>query len=334
VNRRLIRPRRWTPPVAPPDGGRTARTAPLVISRRIPTGGSGPEDVVFDASGRVVTGTDDGRVLSVDPATGEHRVLARTGGHPLGVEPCADGSVLVCDHDRGLLRVQPDGGVVVLVDSVDGEPLTFASNVAQHPDGTVWFTTSTSRWDVEHHVGDMLEHSCTGRLVRLDVDGTVTTVLPGLKFANGLVVAPDGASLLFAETTGYRIRRYWLTGPRAGTTESFVENLAGFPDNMSLGSDGLLWVAIAAPRNPLLDRLLPMPGFLRVLLWNLPERLRPKAVPVAWVVAFDLAGGLVHDLRASDGSYGFVTGVTERDGTVVAGSLLEDDLIVVGMPPA
>lgn len=323
--RRRITPRRWSPPAAAPDAG---PTAPLVVARRLLTGGQGPEDVMVDAQGYVVTGTADGRVLRLGPG-GSHTVVAETGGRPLGVQPCADGSILVCDHDRGLLRVLPGGTVEVLVDTVDGEPLTFASNVVQGSDGTIWLTTSTSRWNLEHHLGDMFEHSCTGRLLRRDPDGTVTTVLSGLKFANGLVLAPDESHLLFAETTGYRISRHWLTGPPAGTTEPLVENLAGFPDNMSLGSDGLLWVAIAAPRNALLDRLLPLPGFLRLLVWNLPAALHPKAVPIAWVMAFDLDGKLVHDLRTADGSYGFVTSVTEHHGTVILGSLTEPDVAVL-----
>ena len=98
---------------------------------------------------------------------------------------------------------------------------------------------------------------------------------------------------------------------------------------MSLGSDGLLWVAIAAPRDALLDRLLPLPGLLRLLVWNLPAAVRPKAAPIAWVMAFDLGGRLVHDLRTTDGSYGFVTSVAERDGTVVLGSLTETDVVIV-----
>lgn len=327
--RRLIRPQRWRPPVAAPDGGRTGRTSELVVERLLATGGSGPEDVVFDGSGRIVTGTGDGRVRRLDPVTGEQTVLATTGGRPLGVQPTPDGGVLVCDHDRGLLRVTPGGAVEELVTAVDGERLTFASNVVQGPDGTVWFTTSTSRWDLEHHVGDLVEHSCTGRLLRRDPDGRVSTVLSGLKFANGLVLAPDATHLLIAETAGYRIVRHWLAGPRAGRTEPLVENLPGFPDNMSLGSDGLLWVAVAAPRKALLDRLLPLPGGWRVLLWNLPEAVRPKASPIAWVMAFDLAGELVHDLRTGDGSYGFVTSAAERDGTVVLGSLTRDEVAVV-----
>jgi sugar lactone lactonase YvrE len=321
MTRRRLRPNRWAPPRATPDPG---PTAPLVVARLLPTGGHGPEDVMFDAQGYVVTGTGDGRILRLGPG-GSHTVAGDTGGRPLGVQPCADGSVLVCDHDRGLLRVAPNGTVEVLVDTVDGEPLTFASNVVEGPDGTIWFTTSTSRWSLEHHLGDMFEHTCTGRLIRRDPDGTVTTLLRDLKFANGLVLAPDGTHLLFAETSGYRISRYWLDG----RVEPLVENLAGFPDNMSLGSDGLLWVAIAAPRNALLDRLLPLPGLLRLLVWNLPAALRPKATPIAWVMAFDLDGRLVHDLRTSDGSYGFVTSVAERDGTVIVGSLTRDDVAVL-----
>ncbi len=112
-----------------------------------------------------------------------------------------------------------------------------------------------------------------------------------------------------------------------------MDNLPGFPDNVSLGSDGLLWVAIAAPRNALLDRLLPLPGVLRLLLWNVPERVRPEATPIAWVMAFDPADGRrVHDLRATDAGYGFVTAVAERDGTVVVSGLHEDDVAVLEPP--
>lgn len=144
-----------------------------------------------------------------------------------------------------------------------------------------------------------------------------------------------------ADGRGYRIQvddgghrgsrgcRYHLTGPTAASVEPFAENLAGMPDNISLGSDGLLWVSIAAPRNAPLDRLLPLPGFLRTFVWNLPDAVRPQPTPIGWVMAFDLDGRLVHDLRTDDGSYAFVTSVTEHNGTVVAGSLHEDDIAVL-----
>jgi sugar lactone lactonase YvrE len=311
MSRRRIEPRRWRPPVAV----RSERTGELVVRRRLAVG-AGPEDVRFDDAGRIVTGTAGGRIVRVDVRTGECSVLAETGGRPLGLHLTAYG-ILVCDHDRGLLRVGPDGAVEVLVET------TFASNVVQAADGTIWFTTSSSRWDLDHYEGDIFEHSATGRLLRRDPDGTVTTVRSGLKFANGLVLAGD--DLLFAETAGYRISRCRPDG----TVTPFVDNLPGFPDNLSLGSDGLLWAGIAAPRNALLDRLLPWPGLLRTAVWNLPPALRPRAARIAWVMAFDLDGRLVHDLRNTDGSYGFVTSAAERDGTLILGSLTEDALGVV-----
>ncbi|MFB9331528.1 SMP-30/gluconolactonase/LRE family protein, partial [Actinoplanes octamycinicus] len=72
MTRRLLQPRSWTPPPLDDPG----RTAPLRVQRLLPTGGRGPEDVVFDHAGRIVTGLGDGRIVRIDPATGERTVLA------------------------------------------------------------------------------------------------------------------------------------------------------------------------------------------------------------------------------------------------------------------
>lgn len=332
LNRRLLAARRWTPLPAPPNQGRTAATRTLTVTRRLSTGGAGPEDVIFDDDGQVLTGLEDGSVVRIDPATGRRTVVGNTGGRPLGLEPSRDGAVLICDHDKGLLRMSADGSVEVLVDAVAGTPLTLASNVVEAPDGTIWFTVSTRRWDRQHYLGEFLEHSCTGLLVQRDPDGTITVLCDDLKFANGLVLAPDGSHLLFAESAGYRISRYWLTGAKADTVDSFRCNLPGLPDNMSLGSDQLLWVGMVAYRNAMLDSLLPRPGFLRTVVWQLPAALLEKTAPIAWAMAFDLQGRLVHDLRTEDGSYDFVTSVAERDGIVVAGSLRANHVIDIALP--
>lgn len=299
--------------------------------RRLDLPAEGPEDVVVDQDGQVYAGVAGGRVLRVDPDTGAVETVGNTGGRPLGLAICPDGSILVCDSRRGLLRM--DGAdVTVLVDQVDGERLNFASNVVRAEDGTIYFTASTRRFDLEHYRGDLLEHSGTGRLFRRDPSGEVHTLLDGLQFANGVVLAPDGSCVVVAETGGYRVTRYWLTGPKAGTAEPFVENLPGFPDNMSLGSDGLLWVSLASPRNPLLDMLLPLPGVLRQLLWLLPEPLLPKPIRTTWVMAFDFAGTQVHDLQSDTADYSMVTSVAEHAGRIYMGSLQERAIAVTTVP--
>ena len=329
--RRIINPRRWKPPASPVDGGRTSKTAPLTIDRQLAVGGHGPEDVMLNDNGHLVTGLSDGSIVTIDPVSGERTVLGNTGGRPLGVEPCRDGSVLVCDHDRGLLRMSGGGSIEVLVETIGQEKLRFASNVVEGEDGTIWFTSSTSRWDLDHYKGDLLEHSCTGRLVQRDPDGTVTTLAADLAFADGLVLAPDGSHLLYAESGRYQISRFWLTGPKRGSSDPFHTNLPGFPDNMSLGSAASLGrhrraAQCAARCTAAAPGTAPCPGL------EFPERFQPTPSPLAWVMAFDLDGQVIHDLRTSDGSYGFTTSVVERDGTLVLGSLNEEHLAVAGKP--
>ncbi|MBF6329457.1 strictosidine synthase family protein [Nocardia transvalensis] len=301
--------------------------------RLLPLPGAGPEDVVVAPDGRVLTGIADGSVLAVDPRDGAVEQIAHTGGRPLGLHAGSDGSLLICDFERGLLRLdKPHGQLEVLVDQVDGQRLPFASNVVEDGEGTIYFSSSTRRYPLDKYTGDFLEHSGTGRLFRRTPDGSVETLLDGLQFANGVVLAPDRSQVLVAETAAYRVARYWLSGPKAGTSDYLVENLPGFPDNMGLGSDGLAWVTLVTPRNPLLDTLLPLPGILRRIVWAIPEQLRPKPAKTAWVQAYDFDGTLAHDLQREGGDYAMVTGVAEQTGTLYLGSLTEPAIAVTYIP--
>ncbi|RJO78494.1 SMP-30/gluconolactonase/LRE family protein [Nocardia panacis] len=293
--------------------------------------GVGPEDVVLTADGRVIAGIADGRILRIDPTDDSVTILADTGGRPLGLHVDPDGTVLICDAERGVLQLS-DGQLDVVVDSVDGAPLPFASNIIRDTDGSIYFSSSSRRYSLADYMGDLLEHSGTGRLFRRDPSGTVETLLDGLYFANGVALAADGSCVLVAETGAYQVTRYWLTGPLAGSHDVLIDNLPGFPDNIALGSDGLIWITLPGARDPMLDRLFPLPGVLRKLVWALPERMRIKAAPTVWVLAVDLNGKIVHDLQIEGTNFAMVTGVAERDGTLYLGSLSESAIGITQIP--
>ncbi|MGX6511711.1 SMP-30/gluconolactonase/LRE family protein [Rhodococcus sp. SJ-2] len=329
-----LRPRRWSPPSSPERAKHGASTPPLPPVRRITLPGAGPEDVVLGADGFAYTGIETGEILRVDIDTGDVTAAADTGGRPLGLHAETDGALLICDAERGLLRWPgPGQPVEVLVDTIDDEPLSFASNVVADPsDGTIYFTASSRRWPLEQWMADLVEHSGTGRLFRRSPDGSVETLLDTLQFANGVAFTPDRSALIVAETAAYRLNRYWLRGPRSGTRETLVDNLPGFPDNIALGSDGLIWVTLASPRNPVLDALLPLPGILRRAMWSLPDRLLPSPARTAWVLGVGPDGTIIHDLQRDGDDYAMVTGVVEHEGTLILGSLHEHAIAVTSVP--
>ncbi len=285
--------------------------------------------------GRIATGLADGRLLSIDPVDGDQLVLADTAGRLLGLEARADGTVYICDHDRGVLRLDPgQARATVLVDTVDGRPLRFASNVVVATDGTVYFTSSSQNFTIDRWRSDLIEHVGTGRLIALTPDGAVQVLRDDLQFANGLVLGPDEDCLLVAETGGSRISRYWLRGESAGTSDVFIDGLGGYPDNMSVGSDGLLWVALASPRNSILEGIFKLPTRARKVLARAPQSVGPAPEEIVWVQAFDFDGRLVHDVRDDDLDYGFVTSVVERDGVLYLGTLTGNALGVLELDGA
>jgi sugar lactone lactonase YvrE len=296
-------------------------------------GGIGPEDVLLDGDGGVITGVADGRLLRIGVNGGVLSMVADTGGRPLGLEWLPDGRLLVCDAHRGLLAVEVNNGhTEVLVYEVNGAPMRFCNNAAVAPDGTVYFTDSSRRFGIEHYRGDLLEHSGTGRLLRRDPGGEVEVLLDGLQFPNGVALDPSGDWLAVAETAGYRLSQLWLRGARAGKRRVLADSLPGFPDNLSTGSDGLIWMAIPSPRNRLLDLLLPRPPLLRRIVWALPGALQPVEGKVLQVLAFNADGAVVHDLHGSGDEYDMVTGVREHRGVVYLGSLTQRAIAVLEVP--
>jgi sugar lactone lactonase YvrE len=318
-----IAPQVWQAPKA-----QKASPSPLPPVTVVPVSGLGPEDVLVD-EGQVFTGVDDGRILRLTPDGRRLDVIGETRGRPLGLEWYPDGRLLVCDAKRGLLLVsRQTGDVEMLVPR--GPDLRVCNNAAVAADGTVYFTDSSSRFDLDHWKADLLEHSGTGRLLRRTPDGGVDVLLSGLHFANGVALAPDESYVVVASTGSYRLDKIALP---SGDHTVLADNLPGIPDNISTGSDGLVWIALASDRLATLDLALRLHPVVRKAVWALPEKMQPKDKRVVWVRAIDGADGrVVHDFRGVRPDYHMVTGVREDGGVVYLGSLEERAVAYFAVP--
>ncbi|HEV2452307.1 MAG TPA: fumarylacetoacetate hydrolase family protein [Streptosporangiaceae bacterium] len=320
----------WTPPKAPALQGVLAPNRVLdQVERWEVPGGAKPEDVVFDAAGRLYAGVEDGRIWRwpagfPSPGAGSAELFADTHGRPLGLEADPrDDTLIVCDAYRGLLRADETGRVRVLADAYREQRLKFTNNAAIAADGTVYFSDSSSRFRIEHYKQDLLEHRPNGRVFAYRPGATgLELITGGLYFPNGVALAPDESFLLVAQTTGYDILRIPLAGATAGRPEPFASNLPGIPDNMSPAGDGSYWVAFPTPRLPLVDRMMPRPAARR-LAARLPDRLQPAAQRYGLAGRVGADGQIVQLLHGPAGTYREIVGVRQHDGWLYLGSLYE-----------
>ncbi|MEM6629849.1 MAG: SMP-30/gluconolactonase/LRE family protein [Bacteroidota bacterium] len=321
-----IQPGNWTPPLAPDQntGPYTGndQLKNTVLFSTLPFG-EGPEDIAVDSAGNLYAGLLNGQILRFNPDGTEPEVFSETGGRPLGLHFDSAQFLIVADADKGLLSINPKGEPQVLSDSYRGEPFTLTDDLDIAEDGTIYFSDASSRFSVHDWRSDIVEHQGNGSLYAFNpTSGETSKLLGDLYFANGVAVSPDQRSVLVVETTKYRIQRYWLKGPKAGTAEIFVENLPGFPDGVSRGESGVFWVALPNRRNTTLDAILPKP-FLRKIVYRLPESLQPQQERYGMVLGFDTNGQLVHNLQEPSGRVAIITSVQEEKGYLYLGSLSE-----------
>jgi sugar lactone lactonase YvrE len=283
--------------------------------------GHGPEDVCVDLDGRLIAGGEDGKIWrwAAGARPGDApELLADTGGRPLGIEvDPRDGSLVICDAYRGLLRLLDDGTLIELAREAAGSPILFCNNAAIAKDGTVYFTDSSSRFPLSAWKRDILEHRPNGRLLSYR-DGVVEVLATGLYFPNGVALTPDESTLLFVEDSTHRLLKMSLV---AGVPQPLLD-LAAYPDNMSSVGDGTYWIALPSPRLPIVERLLPHP-WLRWAANLLPEAMQPQPKKYSLVALVDGEGEVLRTIHGPSGRYTMVTGVRQQGRHLWLGSLYE-----------
>ena len=173
---------------------------------------------------------------------------------------------------REKLRAILSGARCIRPGSVyDATSIRIADDLDIVPDGRIFFSEATVRYETHDWPVDALESRGNGRLICFDPrDRTTRTVIRNLVFPNGVVTAHDGQSILIASTTMFRVDRLWISGPKQGQFEPVLENLPGAPDNINRASDGNYWLSFVGMRTPFSDLVLRHPQFRLRMTKQLP----------------------------------------------------------------
>ncbi|CAN6194527.1 unnamed protein product [Urochloa humidicola] len=242
---------------------------------KLPDSLVGPESVAFDPhGGGPYVSVADGRVLrwggtgvgwttytyspsyakngcavpsKVPPAATESLC-----GRPLGLRFHREsGDLYVADAYMGLMRVGPGGGeATVLATEAGGATLGFANGVdVDQVTGDVYFTDSSKTYRRSQHQRITVTGDSTGRVMRFDPHNKhVTVLLSDVRYPNGIAISADRTHLVVALTGPCKLLRYWVQGPKTGTSEVFAD-LSGYPDNVRSDGKGGYWVALHREKN-------------------------------------------------------------------------------------
>ncbi len=293
----------------------------------------GAEDVILDRHDNLYGGSRHGDIIRFFPPNYKHwEIFAHIGGAPLGMAFDRDDNLHVCVGGMGLYRITPERKVELVTDETnrsiysinDDSRMRLADDLDIVDDGRIFFSEATVRYEIHDWPIDGLEARGNGRILCYDPKTNKThTVLRNLIFPNGVCVANNKQSILFSETWGCTVKRYWFAGPKKGQLEMVMENLPGYPDNINMASDGNYWMSLLGMRSPALDLAWKMPGFRRRMAKQVPrdEWLFPN-VNIGCVLKFNDQGevlDILWDLGAKN--HPQITSMREHRGYLFLGGL-------------
>ncbi|CAA3021888.1 protein STRICTOSIDINE SYNTHASE-LIKE 5-like [Olea europaea var. sylvestris] len=203
-----------------------------------------PEAIAVDKTGVLYTATRDGWITRLHRNGSLEKWRHIDSHHLLGVTATAAGDLVVCDAEKGLLKVREDS-VTVLASHVNDSKIFSADDVIESADGTLYFSMATTKFEPHNWHLEVLEAKSHGQLAKYDSSSKETSILlDNLAFANGVALSADQDYLVVCETWKYRCLKYWLKQEKRGQTEVFIDNLPGGPDNINLAPDGSFWIAV------------------------------------------------------------------------------------------
>ncbi|CAJ2654798.1 adipocyte plasma membrane-associated protein [Trifolium pratense] len=315
----------------------------------------GPESIVFDPLGRgPYTGLADGRIvfwnghswldfaytspnrslcnpLPIQDATPFSYVKTEhICGRPLGLRfHKKTGELYIADAYLGLMKVGPEGGLATtLATEVEGVTLRFPNDVDVDSEGNVYFTESSAIYQRRNFIQLVFSGDDSGKVLKYNPTTKETTVLVrNIQFPNGISLSKDGSFFVFCEGSIGRLRKYWLKGEKAGTSE-ILAILPGAPDNIRVNEDGDFWVALHCRRS-MYAYFTGLYPWIRKAILKLPIPTKYQYLfqiggkQHGVIVKYSPEGKLLQILEDSEGKVvRAVSEVEEKDGQLWIGSVL------------
>ncbi|MCH2044434.1 MAG: SMP-30/gluconolactonase/LRE family protein [Saprospiraceae bacterium] len=316
LNSCSIHPKAWTAPSKPAFTGELALNERLTNAAQIELlGYYGAEEFVVDSLGNIYCGVHKGKqrfasgaILKIKPDNSVEEFLV-TDNWVTGMQFDKNGDLIALMNDVGVIKIRSDKTIdTLLTQTPNGEAIRMGTGLKIASNGTIYFAnmSSTNRTSVKYINKLILEMKPTGGVYAYDPKcQKVSTISEGNYFGNGLAISENEDFILVSETSKYRILRYWISGEKKGQSDIFMDNLAGFPNNILRNKEGNFWLGFTTKRNDQLDKIHTKVG-MKKFVYGLPTFIQPKPEKFGMVIEINEKGEILQSLFDSKG-----TSVTE-----------------------
>jgi sugar lactone lactonase YvrE len=177
------------------------------------------------------------QVVEAVTLDGERETICEVPKDPSGLGFLPDGRLLVVSmQDRRLLRLEPDGELVEHANLWDLASFHLNDMVVDRT-GRAY----VGNFGFDLHGGGS---PALAELIAVEPDGTARVVAGDLKFPNGAVLTPDGATLIVAESTGRDLLAFTIVdGGDLVDRRVWADLGTGVPDGICLDAEGAVWYA-------------------------------------------------------------------------------------------
>ncbi|HEB90879.1 MAG TPA: hypothetical protein ENI85_14995 [Deltaproteobacteria bacterium] len=176
-----------------------------------------------------------GRVMAVG-MDGIAETIVEVEAEPSGLGWLPDGRLLVVSmQDRRLLRLDPKG--LTEVADLSGLASFHCNDMVVDSRGHAY----VGNFGFDLHAGD---DPIGANLILVRPDGEAEVAAADLLFPNGMVITPDGRTLIVGESFGARLTAFDLAQDGRLSRRRVWAQLEGFvPDGICLDAEGAIWVA-------------------------------------------------------------------------------------------
>ena len=169
---------------------------------------------------------------------GNREVILRAPSFPCCVDWLPDGRLLVVSGREGLLlRREADGSLVTHADLGTASSPTAGNELVVDGRGNAY---------VNGGGFDLMagEPFAPGVVTLVTPDGSARRVADGLAFPNGMLITPDNATLIVAESYAKRLTAFDIAAAGTLANRRVWADLAdGVPDGICLDAEGAVWYA-------------------------------------------------------------------------------------------